>query len=151
MLFRIRQLEHTPQEVYDEARATLQLENIDDARNPYTGALQVYELHDLATDPKGGRLPLIPAYQKWAKTKLEQPFPPLLQPMVAAMDRRIQQYPTWDSVDGWHKVVKLDRQIEHALRQGAKAADDPKQLKAALKEALAATRPQAAAAPAPQA
>jgi hypothetical protein len=146
MLFRIRQLEHTPDESYDEARATLQLENIDDARNPYTGALQVYELHDLATDPKHGRLPLVPAYRRWAKMKLAQTFPPLLQPMVAAMDQRIQRYPTWDSLDGWHKVLKLDRQIERALRQGAKAADDPKQLKAALKDVLDATRPQAATA-----
>jgi hypothetical protein len=137
MLFRIRQIEQTPQEAYDAARATLQLENIDDSRNPYTGALEVYEQEDLASDPKGNRLPLMAAYRRWAHMKLTQPFPPMLQPMVDRMDALIAQYP---SRANWDKVVKLDKQVEQALRKGAKAADDPKQLKAALKDALAATR-----------
>jgi hypothetical protein len=137
MLFRIRQIEHTPPEAYDAARATLQLENIDDSRNPYTGALEVYEQEDLATEPKGNRLPLIPAYRKWAHMKLTQPFPPLLQPMVQRMDALIAQYP---SRTDWDKVIRLDKRIEAALRKGAKAADDPTQLKAALKSALRATR-----------
>jgi hypothetical protein len=137
MLFRISQIEQTPPEAYDAARAELQLENIDDARNAYTGALEVYKQEDLATDPKGNRLPLIPAYRTWAHMKLTQPFPPLLQPMVKRMDALIAQYP---STTNWDKVIKTSKQIEQALRKGAKAADDPKQLKAALKDALDAMR-----------
>ncbi len=140
MLFRIRQIERTPPEAYEAARGTLQLENIDDARNPYSGALEVYKELDLATEPRHGRLPLIPAYQKWAHMKLTQPFPPLLQPMVDRLDAMIGRYPTKDTVEQWHQRLKLNKQMERALRQGAKAADDPQRLKAALKDALDATR-----------
>lgn len=138
MLFRIKQIERTPQQAYDEARLTLQLENIDDNRNAYTAALEVYQQHDTATSPKGQRLPLVPTYRSWAHEKLTETYPPLLQPMVRRMDTLIRQYP--DRAN-WDKIIKLNRQVEQALRKGAKAADDPKQLKAALRDALDATRP----------
>jgi len=143
MLFRIKQMEDTPDQAYEEARGTLQLENIDDARNAYSDLLQIYELHDLATDPKGNRLPRMAAYRDWAHEKLSRTFPPLLQPMAQRMDTLIAQYPDRTN---WDKVIKTSDDIERALRKGAKAADDPKQLKAALKDALEATRTQDGAA-----
>jgi hypothetical protein len=83
------------------------------------------------------------AYREWAQQKLTRPFPPLLQPMAQRMDELIAQYP--DKAN-WDKVIKTSDGIERALRKGAKAADDPQQLKAALKAALEATRaPDAAA------
>lgn len=142
MLFRIRQLEDTPQQAYEEARATLQLENIDDARNAYTDALEVYQQKDAAAEPEGNRLPGMRDYQAWAREKLARTFPPLLQPMVQRMDALIQRYPTRAD---WESILRLNRQIERALHQGAKAADDPRRLKAALRDALDATRTAGAA------
>jgi len=145
MLFRVRQLERTPDQAYVAARQTLLLEGIEDVRNPYGRLLAIYD----EVDAKAGRRHIRPemaAYLRWAHAELAKPTPPILAPTARAIDRGIEQLPKVRSrvlFQTYDDLVRAQAKIERAMRRGARRVDDPKQLKAALKQAVAATAPPA--------
>jgi hypothetical protein len=145
MLFRIRQLEETPEEAYRDARLTLLLQGIDDVRNPYTRLIEIYAAGDgdmLAG--KQGPPRAFTAYLDWAHEQLSRPAPPILEPTVAAMDRGLERFPQKRSKVVFRTLdllVKAQRKIERDMREGAERVDSPRQLRKATAEALAATRP----------
>jgi hypothetical protein len=146
MLWRIRELEDTPDDVYEDARQTILLQGIDDVRNPYARLLEVYNEADgdLSAGERKPK-PELKRFLAWADEELDRPTAPILEPTVEQVRRGFDRFPKVRS-DVLFKtlddLVAAQKWTERRLRWGAKRVDDPKQLKAATREAVEATRPE---------
>ena len=149
MLYRLSQLEGTPRDAYEDARSTIALQGLADARNPYASLRDIgLELmnHYVANKAELRRARRL---RTWALKLLARPVPPLLERtrsrMVAHFKGLDLSSPPADDpfalIDTARAIERDDKRMERILRQGARLVDSPRKLRKATIDALRATRP----------
>lgn len=167
MLWRIREIEDTPDEAYEDARNTLMLEVITDGetRNNYDNLFTAFQAYNEQTYPvEPFEADAFVAMVKFLEEQLADPVAPILETtrtdFIAALgkldfdsfeegflpSKDIPLGKLDDVFDAEDRALKSrDRvldQLTAVMRRGAKKVDSPKKLKAALEKTLGATRPE---------
>ena len=137
-LWRLRELEDTPEEVYQGARDSLVLQQVGDARSTYDLMSTPYIAFrsTIVRSTFGDPLDLRP----WAEDQWSRPVAPVLEPYrdrlaTAALNTHMSFF------DDYQKFLTKGERI---LQQAAKVVDDKKALPKEIRKAVEATRPTAA-------
>ncbi len=149
MLYRLAQLEGTPRDAYEDARSTIALQGLSDARNPYAELRDVgLELmnHYVVTTRELRRARRL---RTWALKLLARPVPPMLERTRSRMVAHFKGLdlsppPAGDPFaifDISKAIERGDKRMKRILRQGARLVDSPRKLRQATIDALRATRP----------
>ena len=149
MLYRLSQLEGTPRDAYEDARSTIALQGLVDARNPYAGLRDIglAQMDHYIVDERDLRRAR--RLRTWALKLLARPVPPMLERTRTRMVNHFKSlhltsppsYDRFEIFDISKQVERSDKRMERILRQGAKLVDSPRKLRKATIDALRATRP----------
>lgn len=162
MLYRIKQLEETPDDVYSAARQTLMLELVADERNAFEQLLAALAGLDSTNAYQPEEFSDLVAYVELMRKRLSEPYPPILERTregfldavdTIDVDALKEAYagggiPDFDELDMIDRAAtsydKAVVEVKRVLRAGAKLMDSPKQRRQALIDAVEATQPTAA-------
>ena len=149
MLSRIAELEKTPRDVYENARLTIAMQSLADARDPFSHLRDIgLEQIDLYIVDRGD-LPTARRQRAWALKLLARPVSPALEPtrkrMVALFEDLDLSAPPRDDplamLDTSQAFESAGKRMKRILFKGAKLVDSPKRMRKATTAAVLATRP----------
>lgn len=138
MLWRLRELEDTPEAGYDEARSTLVLLPGADARSGYE---QVFVTTDQLRSPT--TRPSIEGVVRQLDQFLAAPVPPVLEEAWQAAGAEVQAFELrpGDLLDRIRQARQLRQAVLRALIPAADALDSARRMTNAVEDVLAAARP----------
>jgi hypothetical protein len=141
LLWRIKELEDTPEDVYETARGLLVMQVSEDARSPYEPMFAVFKAYH-ETYPGADAAPPR-TLRPWAEEMLAHPVPDLLEPYRRRYAALLDEAKLRDM----GAFLRFRAQGEKVVTQATRAMDDPKRFVPAVRAAVEATRPTGSADP----
>lgn len=146
LLHRIREIESTPDGVYERARAAVALQETgEDPRNYYSLLLTVFS-GGVPYYPGSADEKQFPAFRKWALEEMAGPAPDLLEPSRVQLVSWLEKVPTTGPLferDGPYRDYR--EFSEKIMKKAATLLDDASTLRPAVIRAVTLTRPDLAA------